>query len=698
MSNAKNKSTIFVRNLPPDTLRSELEDLFGDVGPIKKCSIIHDKKHDVGRGRGFGFVRFASEEDAELAASSQQYVLERDGMKKYKLLVEMASDQKLTEKDARNNVSQKEDKDISGEQKQEHRDQYTMRTPEEYEQIQRKRTARVIVRNLAFTAKVSNIQAVCEEFGTVVDVHVPTVGGDGRKQQHNRGFAFVTFSKAEEAKAAVEASAKGGVSIRNRQVAIDFSIPKSLHQQHRNEERNRTSKQKEDDAREEIEEGRSSGEEDSDSSSSDAESSSSDDENDSDDNEDKNRKTRGSNEYKQSNKVHPDDVDKQCTVFVRNIPFDADRHSIFMLFKKFGRIEGVYLVKDRATGVIKGTGFIKYSNKKSAQAAVKAGCTKEDAPFVSSKDATVNAIDSNSNIDDGIFFHGRRLLVDMAVDRNTAGTLRVERDEDGKAIKKAGKDRRNLYLKMEGYIGNDERNVDSWRNIPEVDKEKRARASTEKSTKLRSPLFFINPNRISVRNLAKGVDEASLKKLIVESIKEGLRKKLVTSDDISTQLRAQGLPPRECVNEAAAVPDFDEKDIRRFVPSVFIGRDVMSSSSTKTELGPSKGFAFVEFTFHAHALASLRELNNNPKYSKDYAVFGYKAWQAKKSKRKGNLAPGFFNEDGKLLVPRLIVDFTVSKFDYFFRIQHISYACFRSRIKQKPSNKLNDGNNNLPIT
>lgn len=35
----------------------------------------------------------------------------------------------------------------------------------------------------------------------------------------------------------------------------------------------------------------------------------------------------------------------------------------------------------------------------------------------------------------------------------------------------------------------------------------------------------------------------------------------------------------------------------------------------------SKGFAFVEFREHFHALAALRMLNNNPQYS-DYSVGG----------------------------------------------------------------------------
>ena len=54
-------------------------------------------------------------------------------------------------------------------------------------------------------------------------------------------------------------------------------------------------------------------------------------------------------------------------------------------------------------------------------------------------------------------------------------------------------------------------------------------------------------------------------------------------------------------------------------------------------------------------------LNNNPAYSEKFAIFGKKAAEAKKSGRRAGLGDGFFNDEGKLLIPRLIVDFTVGK-------------------------------------
>ncbi len=35
--------TLFVRNLPFSTTNDKLEELFGEVGPLKKCFVVKDK-------------------------------------------------------------------------------------------------------------------------------------------------------------------------------------------------------------------------------------------------------------------------------------------------------------------------------------------------------------------------------------------------------------------------------------------------------------------------------------------------------------------------------------------------------------------------------------------------------------------------------------------------------------------------------
>ena len=202
-----------------------------------------------------------------------------------------------------------------------------------------------------------------------------------------------------------------------------------------------------------------------------------------------------------------------CTLFLRNLPFDATRTTLFDLLKPFGHVKSIYIVKDRATGVSKGTAFAAFSYKEAADRCLEAGKVGEDTPFARAKDATFDANASNL----GLVLEGRRVLVDAAVDKKTASDLKVERDEDGKAIKSVGKDRRFLYLKNEG-------NVKDWASMSNLEQAKRQSAQQDKTTKLRSPLFFVNPVRLSFRNLSREVDEKTLKKTVVKALTEGLGK------------------------------------------------------------------------------------------------------------------------------------------------------------------------------
>jgi len=730
-------NTIFVRFMPNTLNRQTLETYFSEVGPVKKCSVIRSSGAEA---KGFGFVKFTSQDDAnEAARRFQQCKVQGDDGTSYSIQVDLASDQ-VTDKKQQQQQEQKPPTDsikppeVSTEVSVDENDR--REKDQEFKKlVKQKQTARVIIRNLSFYATKRDIEKAMEsQFGKVIDVSLPTVPGT---TSGNRGFGFVTFQNALSAKKAV--SSEENVMIKKRPVAIDFSISKVQHQRMQKEEVKEDKTQT--DEKEENNEDESNDEEEDESD--DESSSSENEEDDSSDDEEEEEKDESN-----SDNEHSDDADKKShkpakkinntkfELFLRNIPFDATRHDLFELFRSYGRIAGIYLLKDRTTGIGKGTAFVQFENEGGCRRALEAANNEDLAatPFVNTRNLQGN---KPSETEGALYLNSRRILVDLAVDKSTAETLKVERGDDGKPIEKlsSGKDKRNLYLQMEGRVegktthedekGNktlpENPDPDSFDNLPESDRLKRQRAFTEKTTKLRSPLFFINPFRLSIRNIANHVDEAALRDLMVKGIKNGFENGQVDREDVIAHWKAagdDGSTSREIMKRIAelevtaaknnestenennnniadedesdpVIPSFNEDDgIKNYIPSVFIDRDFSaigkkstldSSIKNKKNIAPSRGFGFVEFTHHAHALACLRELNNNTAYSSEFVSGGKKAIEMKKRTIKSQLSgkknkkgknvqdldkdnsdpSSFSGEDGRIRIPRLIVEFTI---------------------------------------
>ena len=812
-------NTIFFRFTPsniPTITRKHFESIFSNIGPVKKCSLIRssstkpDSKERM--AKGYGFCRYTSQEDAELAAKTlKEHQVTVDGGQKLKIWVELAS-----EDSSSNTVS----KDVSHQtgKKLKSKDEYNIKN-ETRNQIQtssssssalppgtpsddtptsttselldlqtKKRTCRVIIRNLSFYATEYHIKQTLEKrFGPIADINLPLVptltsqddkddetkSNKKNKQQH-RGFAFVTFENPQSAQAAVDKKMNGNkgeegeILIKNRPVSIEFSVSKFHHDRMIEEEklnkgnnnkRNTKSKVNDDGNIESKDQ----------ETHNDVENQRDDEVDEDEDDDDDDSEVDGDDSDSESTSSDDDEKDEseskshnfpthQHSLFLRNLPFDATRHDLFTLFSKYGHIDGIYLVKDKVTGIGKGTAFIQYSDENSCNRALEEGAANTSnsnnadtsiSDFQSlkqssstSKTTPPSTAQSQNTSGAGFYLNGRRILIDKAVEKSTADSLKIERDEDGKPIgKNIGKDKRNLYLKVEGRVADTAGNGgdvsmnddDAWDNLPLSDQLKRGRAHQEKHTKLRSPLFFINPYRLSIRNLSKNIDESELKTLIVTGIKKGLEHNLVSKDDAIAHWRASGeMTSRDILNkivksenansgsiseEDEVIPPFDEKKgIKHYIPSVYIDRDFglvaknqsMSNKSAKQN-APSRGFGFVEFTHHLHALACLRELNNNSSYSSEYVAGGKKAIEMKRNPPKklrkkmknnpnlddegkdGNANPkDFLGKDGKVKVPRLIVEFTVENKAKARKQAENRAKQIDNMMKQKHSTKNDD--------
>ena len=68
----------------------------------------------------------------------------------------------------------------------------------------------------------------------------------------------------------------------------------------------------------------------------------------------------------------PQRDDDECNLYVGYLPNSVDDDALFSLFSSFGRITQNKVIKDRATGMSRGFGFVRFADKQAAAAAVAA--------------------------------------------------------------------------------------------------------------------------------------------------------------------------------------------------------------------------------------------------------------------------------------------------------------------------------------
>jgi nucleolar protein 4 len=506
-------------------------------------------------------------------------------------------------------------------------------------------------------------------------------GGAGKKRKRksapsgprNRGFAFVEFATRADAQAAM--TAVNEKKVHKRVVAVDWAIPPAAYKAapaasasaasaekgekkdaKKDDEEDTDGMDVEDDAEADKEDdGDDAGDDDDDDAAGDDDEAADEDEDeDEDDDEEdgaggKPAGRAGSVASGDTNRtgqtVEADPETLGCTLFVRNVAFDTDEKELIASFRAFGPVHYATLVKDRETGMKKGTAFVKFYTKEGADRALAAAGAPDEhsgdfrsdvegeRADVARRRSTYAAAVDAALLDGGIKAGGRVLLVRRAISKDEAAKL-AEQGKDGVA---GGKkyDKRHTYLAHEGAI---RAGSDAAARMPKTDLQKREEATKAKKTKLQSPLFFVSPTRLSVRNLARHVDDAMLRELARAAATAGLEAGLVDPKEGDPRLMpAPGDKPPKLFILTARV--LREAPLGAGAP---VGAGASRARMEADGVTPrSKGFAFVEFGAHIHALACLRELNNNLAYS-SYASGG----SALKSKPEEER-------------PRLIVEFAV---------------------------------------
>lgn len=548
----KARSELFVRSIPGDVTSEMLNEFFADFAPVKHAVVVTDPA--TGLSKGFGFVSFASPEDAQTSIAQARK--------------KRISGRILQIEPARPRDRNKESKPA----------------PPVPEQDTERRRPRLIIRNVPWSLRdPKELEKIFSKFGKVTEAFIPR--GPNKRMS---GFAFVTMRRKVNAKQAIEECKD--LKIHDRQVAVDWAVTKEKwlasgqgdDDDDSEDDEDEEEPSEEDDAVKEEDEIKleSDLEEDEDVVDDDIE-------DDADikdeEHEDEEEADVGADKPKRRG------LGDHQTIFVRNVPYDATAESLKEHFEQFGPVAYALPVVDKNLDQPKGVAFVAFQSASSCQKCV------ASAPSVTSSSLLIP-----DDVDSRYVYEGRILGVTQAVSKERADVL-AERgakerlDVLGKAPSK--KDKRNLFLLNEGRVTSESKLAQFLSPADLQIREKSFQLRKQQLNK--NPSLHLSMTRLAVRNIPRSMTEKALKalgrKAVVEFAKEVAEKK------------RQPLSKEEVVRSVQFQESLGEygKSKHGVVKQAKIVQEIKGSG----EIGRSRGYGFLEMRNHKAALMTLRYLN-----------------------------------------------------------------------------------------
>ena len=547
------------------------------------------------------------------------------------------------------------------------------------------RESRVIVRNLPFDVTLEDLRAIFLPYGAIYDVTVPTKSAEGeesKKPAKGRGFAFVWFVSRNDAARAMEAV--NGVPLRHgaaeqaalkkaqgkkgrtaakealekvhataqpaRPVAVDWSLSQKdwlargeeapeAEEEAEEETEAPTSTKRAREEDEEDEEEEEEEEEDDDEDEEDEDDEEDDEEGEEDEDEDEDH-VEDEEDDGAPEKARPTmaTTETGTILFIRNLPYQATEQELKDLFRSFGPMRYAKITMDPATKRSRGTGFVCFWKRESADAALRdaelvqretaaSSLTDSKLPKVNPFSVpSVITADPSAPLVARFTLHGRVLHVVRAVTREDASHL-----ETAARKSREKKDTRNTWLLREGVPLP---NTALSKTLSEKEADKRMQSFSIRRAQLgANPSLHVSKTRLAVHQLPLFVSDKMLKRMALyalraftDEVKAGNRDDLDADEKADTTVSA---------NVKQSESDGDKK---RPPPSLVIQSKIVRQNERVDPLtgkGRSRGYGFLEMRTFPHALKVLRWANGNKALGDLFAKWWQEELETHIAKLKG---------------------------------------------------------------
>lgn len=571
------RRTLFVRSLPASATTESLEEYFSQSYVIKHATVVSDPQ--TKQSKGYGFVTFADLEDAQ-SALEELNGSEFDG-KKIRVDYAQPRHREIDEKLGKSVPSA-----AALKSKQEREEQRAQNQP-----------PKLIVRNLPWSIKEPDDLAVLfRSFGKVKHAALPKRGNK------LAGFGFIILRGKKNAEKALQAV--NGKEVDGRTLAVDWAVEKEVWEDLK---KNVGEDQEEGEEGEEGEDVEMEDREDSSVEDSDAETPS-DEDGDEDEDEDEDMSDLEDLEEEEDDDEEIEDERQASTIFLRNLPFTCTDESLYEHFTQFGPLRYARVVMDHETERPRGTGFVCFWKPEDASICVRNAPKTTETP-AADKDRSHPSMkhsvlqDENADPSGRYTMDGRVLQVARAVSKREATKL----EEEGVSRRLVrDKDKRRLYLLSEGTVP---AGSPLYKKLSPSEIKMREDSYKQRQTFIKkNPALHLSLTRLAIRNIPRHVTSKDLKQLARQAV-------VGFATDVKKSIR-QPLSREEQQRSSDEMKELDHlrkekgQGIVRQAKVVFETREG-TKVPEKSGGGRSRGYGFIEYFTHRHALMGLRWLNGH---------------------------------------------------------------------------------------